>query len=200
MNHNQTEPGNREALEQQRRINQLRTELNQLAGGRMTEGDFGHCSPDLKEKFLEQVLAFERGEKTTLLSLLAKYGHQFPSPEQLDGQALTDTLRELIRALAEVRVFLEFTDHLSDRELYTFLWRESLREEDVFEPVHPASAWHFDMTHVGTPDPTWIYLKYYADESFRKSWATEFPDDPMPPDEDPPYNRDQNLPKPWDSA
>ena len=198
MNHN-TSPGNREASEQQRRIDELRAELNRLAGGRMIEGDLDHCPTDLKEQFLEQVLAFERGQKTTLLALLAKYGHQFPPPDQLDGQALTDTLWDLIHALAEIRVFLEFTDHLSDRELYSHLWHEALREEDVFEPVHPASAWHFDVTHARSDDPTWVYLKYYADEPFRKSWANEFPDDPIPDHEDPPFDRDQNLPKAWDS-
>ena len=45
-------------------------------------------------------------------------------------------------------------------------------------------------------DGSETYLKYYADESAREQWATDFPDDPLPAHEDPPYDRDQGLPKP----
>jgi hypothetical protein len=39
-----------------------------------------------------------------------------------------------------------------------------------------------------------IIMRYYADEDFRQSWAEDFPEFEMPPHEEPPYNRDKQLP------
>ena len=41
-----------------------------------------------------------------------------------------------------------------------------------------------------------LYLKYYADDDFRQTWQQDFPSDPIPKHEDPPYDRDGLLPKP----
>ncbi len=39
------------------------------------------------------------------------------------------------------------------------------------------------------------WLKYYADEETRQRWAEDFPNDVVPPHEDPPYDRDRHLPQ-----
>ena len=41
-----------------------------------------------------------------------------------------------------------------------------------------------------------LYLKYYADDDFRRQWHNDWPSDPIPAHEDPPYDRDRLLPKP----
>lgn len=41
--------------------------------------------------------------------------------------------------------------------------------------------------------PAWP--KYYADEETRQCWAKDFPNDVVPPHEDPPYDRDRHLPQ-----
>jgi hypothetical protein len=38
-------------------------------------------------------------------------------------------------------------------------------------------------------------MKYYADEGTRRGWLADFPDDEMPPHEEPPYDRDRFLPR-----
>ena len=40
-----------------------------------------------------------------------------------------------------------------------------------------------------------IYLKHYADEEAREHWARRFPEDPIPPHEPLPYDRDRFLPQ-----
>src|SRR4029450_10980135 len=99
------------------------------------------------------------------------------------------------------RVFVSPTNHLSDRELYTLLWRDVLRQETPMLPDDQASAWHVDLLGSGSETDTHVFLKYYADEDYRRQWVEEFPDDDMPAHENPPYDRDRHLPRSgWGSA
>lgn len=38
--------------------------------------------------------------------------------------------------------------------------------------------------------------RYYDDEETRRRWAEDFPEDVIPPREDPPFQRDKLLPRP----
>ena len=87
----------------------------------------------------------------------------------LDEVALHKALWRIIEGLARLRVFLEQTDHLSDRELYTQLLRELLPEEMPALDVDENSAWHINVLGYDKPE---LYLKYYADEKTRESWRT----------------------------
>jgi len=93
-------------------------------------------------------------------------------------------------------VFIEQTDHLSDRELYTHLWTNSLREETKAMPMVAGSAWHIELLGGYSEEDMQLFLKYYADDDFRRQWHKDWPKDPIPPHEDPPYDRDRLLPKP----
>lgn len=83
----------------------------------------------------------------------------------------------------------------SDRELYTVLWRNTLREENPLLPDAPGSAWHVDLLGSGTETDTYLYLKYYADEHYRQQWLADFPEYIVPPHEDAPFHRDYLLPQ-----
>ena len=91
--------------------------------------------------------------------------------------------------------FLHNTNHLSDRELYTELWQEELREPTVLMPENAAFAWHIDMIGSGSEEHLALYMKYYADEEERRNWLKEWPKDVLPEREDPPYDRDRLLPR-----
>ena len=80
-------------------------------------------------------------------------------------------------------------------ELYTLLWHDVLREETPMLPDDLGSVWHVDLPSGGGETDTDLYLKYYADEKWRKQWLAEFPDYHMPARENPPYDRDRYLPK-----
>jgi hypothetical protein len=94
-----------------------------------------------------------------------------------------------------MRVFLSQTDHLSDRELYILLWGDTLREPVKDMPLDESSAWHIDLLGGGGEEDTRLYMKYYADEETRRRWLADFPEDEMPPHEEPPYDRDRFLPR-----
>ena len=70
--------------------------------------------------------------------------------------------------------------------------RELLPEEMPALDVDESSAWHIDVLGYDKPK---LYLKYYAEEKTRESWRIDFPDDPIPAREDPPYDRDRHLPQ-----
>ena len=104
-------------------------------------------------------------------------------------------LWEVIRKLAELRVFLYHTDHLNDRELYTALWNSLLREETTIMPLDPDSACHLDIIGSGSEEDIKIGLKFYDDEEERAHWRKSFPEDHTPDHEEPPYDRDRHLPQ-----
>jgi hypothetical protein len=81
---------------------------------------------------------------------------------------VTAKLWEVIRALLSRNIVLANTDHLSDRELYTLLWNETLREESV---ISPTNTLHLDMTRTGIDDGMPIYLRYYASEEQREMYS-----------------------------
>jgi hypothetical protein len=77
----------------------------------------------------------------------------------------------------------------------TNTYNDGLREEAVLFPENPSYAYIIDLTSSGSDEDNQIYLKYYADEEHRNQWALDWPDDPMPDHENPPYDRDRTLPQ-----
>lgn len=157
----------------------------------MSEDD----TDDLRKLFLDHVAAFESVEPRPLFDVLPETGISLPPPDSLDDAQLSRKLKEVIHALALLGNYLLSTDHLSDRELYTELWDDALREEAVLMPENPDFAGHIDMVGSGSEEHTNLFLKYYASEEERQSWLADWPDEAIPDHEDPPYDRDRFLPK-----
>jgi hypothetical protein len=128
--------------------------------------------------------------------VLVRSGLTLPPPVELDDAQITVTLWQVIRGLAFLRMFLEFTDHVSDRELYGRLWNDILRVPTALEPEDENGAWHVDLTGSGSDEDVEAYLKYYADDDERRRWAQDWPDHPMPEPGQLPFDRDRHLPQP----
>lgn len=177
------------------RIAKMKRELEELSGGSFVSGAFGEVSPELEEIFLERVCEFEKAEYDTNFNRLVQRGVEMIQPAELDDTNLAAKLQEMLCALAAIRCFLHDTDHLSDRELYTWLWTDGLREETP-DLSQLGGAWHMSPIGSGNEEDMAIFLNYYASETERRRWKRQFPNDPLPPHSPLPYDRDQNLPCP----
>ena len=153
-------------------------------------------TPEEEERFLRYILDFESAPQVNLFDVLGERGVALPAPEELEESRVRDALWKIIRALADLCVYLHSTDHLSDVELYTVLWKELLREPTVLLPGRSEFACHLDLVSGGSQDDIETYLKYYAGEPERRRWPDEFPGERLPPADPRPYDRDRCLP-PW---
>lgn len=181
-----------------KRIEDLKRRAEELCDGQMELGTLDDCSSETEEAFWKHVVDYEEAPWTTHFHQLESAGVALPEPDSLNDQELAIKLWEVIHKLALLRVFIEQTDHLSDRELYRHLWTDSLREETKMLPPSSDSAWHIQLLGGGSEEDNWLYLKYYADDASRQQWQEDFPNDPVPAHEDPPYDRDRLLPRPDD--
>lgn len=138
----------------------------------------------VENEFLASLLAWERAPVLPL-------SHWFqpplvlPHPDQLGNEELSQILTETIQRLYEQRIILDFTEHLSDRQLYTLIFRDILHspEKKVDLPKN-FLHWHC-LDDEGEPE-TW--LRYYASPEERRAWASET-GQPLPPSEPPPFPR-----------
>jgi hypothetical protein len=191
-----TKDSDEDEAEREKRIAELKRQSEELAGGKMVAGEMEDTPPEVVEGFWQYVVDYEKAPWTTNFKQLEEAGIELPAPETLDDQQLTKKLWEVIHALALLRVFLEDTDHLSDRELYTELWSDMLREEVKAMPPDPDGAYHVSPLGGCSEEDIQLQMKYYADDEWRGQFQEEFPDFQMPEHEDPPYDRDRLLPQP----
>jgi hypothetical protein len=184
--------------EEEQRIEALKQRARQLSGGKMVSWVSDAVSLEQQEQFWRRVVEFEEaaGQTTTNFQQLVAAGVELPAPDSVDDEKLTGVLWAVVYGLALLNVFLTNTDHLSDRDLYSALWHRVLRDEVPVLPDVSGSASHVDMVGTGSEEDTRLYLRYYADEDWRRQWVVDFPDDDVPAHEDPPYDRDGQLPQP----
>lgn len=178
------------------RIQDLKRRAEELAGGKMEVGGLDDYPEETEEAFWKHVVDYEEAPWTTNFQQLENAGVSLPAPESLNDEELTAKLWEVIQKLALLHVYVEQTDHLSDRELYKHLWTDSLREETKAMAMAAGGAWHIQILGSCSEDDNQLYLKYYADEDWRRQRHKDFPEDLIPVHEDPPYDRDRLLPKP----
>jgi hypothetical protein len=143
---------------------------------------------------LERLDAFydgtEPGERP--IEVLRAKGVEIPDEESLDDGSLHERLWVVIHAMAEIGMYLESTDHLSDRELYRHLVAEALVEETML-PLSPKGAWHLSPIGGCSEEDLEVYYRYYADEEDRRLLAVDGVQ--LPAHEALPYDRDRLLPQ-----
>lgn len=136
-----------------------------------------------ENSFLESMLAWERAPALPI-SCWSLPELVLPRPSSLDDDVLDALLADAIDRLFSVRVTLEMTDHLSNRELYTLIYRDILPacEKKVDLPGNFLCWRCVDESD----QETW--LTYYATESERLGWL-ESNQGPLPDGRPVPYPR-----------
>jgi hypothetical protein len=147
--------------------------------------DFQSLPTEVENRFLESMLAWERAP----LEPVARWFEPTLALQPactLDDDQLRERLWETIERLYAKRIVLDYTDHLSDRELYSLIRRDIL-PATVKRVDLPDNYVHWDCSATDDEDPT-VWLIYYASDEERAQWEAEAGHEP-PPRRVPPHPR-----------
>jgi hypothetical protein len=138
----------------------------------------------LENEFLASMLAWEQAPIVPIAQWFEPELKLTP-PDQLDDDMLHAALWNAIDRLYSRRIVLDFTDHLSDRQLYCLIVRDILPCPE--KKIDARNGYlHWDCSETGgTPDD---WLRYYASDEDRALWLEEAGGD-LPPREVPPFPR-----------
>jgi hypothetical protein len=147
--------------------------------------DVARMSTRTENDFLESMLAWERAPMVPVAEWFDP-PLALPEPDTLDAEGLRRLLLSTVDKLYAKKIVLEFTDHLSDRELYTLISRDILAAYEK-KLDHRASYLHWDCADTSGEPEKW--LRYYATIEERDVWQDETGGD-LPPMCDPPFPRE----------
>ncbi len=164
---------------------QLRDALEPLLDESIGRVNVQVMTTGAENDFLESMLEWERAPILPICEWFQPT-LELPHPDDLSDQQVRDTLYQTIGRLYEKHVVLDFTDHLTDRQLYCLIYRDILPSHEKFIRRH-SNYLHWDCANTdGDPD---IWLRYYANDEDRRLWEEETGGFP-PPVDDPPFPRD----------
>lgn len=126
--------------------------------------------------------------------LLPEHGVNLLPPAELTDDSVRPCLWEVLQAMAEMGVYVQHTDHLSDRALYEALWYHVLRQDAFLPGDAMESAWVHDFIGSEEPEDHKLWLACYASESERCDEQLESGVE-LPPKLAPVANRDWRLPR-----
>ncbi|MFN7812904.1 MAG: hypothetical protein ACK5SI_09625 [Planctomycetia bacterium] len=167
------------------RNGELRTAIEPYLDESIWEIDFRSLPTAAENRFLESMLAWELAPLTPIARWFEPALALQPGCT-LDDDQLRERLWETIERLYAKRIVLDFTDHLSDRELYTLIRRDIL-PATVKHVDLPDNYFHWDCSATAAGDVS-AWLTYYASDEEREAWALDEGRDP-PPRLVPPFPR-----------
>ncbi|NQT37990.1 MAG: hypothetical protein HQ581_10900 [Planctomycetes bacterium] len=163
---------------------QLRDDLEPYVDESLSRIDFRNVPTQVENEYLASMLAWE---EAPVLPIYKWFTPELiaPRPESLGNEELAEILWDVIDKLFKKRILLDFTDHLSDRELYSIIYRDILpsREKKLTSTNH---FLHWDCANISDDPDAW--LRYYASEAERQDWAVTTRR-PLPPASQPPHSR-----------
>lgn len=163
---------------------ELRDELEPYYDESISRVNVQHLPLTVENEFLASMLAWERAP---ILPIYRWFDPELrpPRPDTLSEDDLHEILWNVIRKLFEKRIVLDFTDHLSDHDLYMMIYRDILPAREKKLDLGN-NYLHWDCAGAGGDPETW--LRYYASEEDREAWSDTFRQ-PLPPTAEPPYPR-----------
>jgi hypothetical protein len=162
----------------------LRDELEPYLDESVHLLDMRRLSTPSENEFLASMLAWERAP---ILPISQWFNPELElsHPDTLDDLTLHEVLWDTLHRLCDQRVVLDFTDHLSDRQLYCLIYRDILPSPEKKIDL-PKNFLHWHCLDDEDEPETW--LRFYASEDERQAWAAESGQQ-LPPAEPPPYPR-----------
>jgi hypothetical protein len=199
--------GDEELDQQESRIQELKRQAEDPSAGETLSVDLAAtkpppsappASPAAREQFWATVHPHQAAPSSTSeYEQLRKQGVALPPPEQLDDAGVARKVAEIVDAMSRRNVFLEHTDHLSDRALYEHLYRETLHEAKKDVSAGNGAFSSIDLAGAHDDDDNETFLRFYADDQTREQFKDYYPDG-LPPRQPRPFDRDRHLPQPLD--
>jgi hypothetical protein len=162
----------------------LRDELEPYCDESVELLDVHRLPTRAENEFLASMLAWERAPVVPI-SRWFEPELVLPRPETLDDAELTRVLWATLNQLYDKRIVLDFTDHLTDRQLYCVIYRDILPSPEKKIDL-PKNFLHWHCLDDNN-DPE-IWLTYYASPEERAGWAEET-GLTLPPTKKAPYPR-----------
>ena len=164
---------------------ELRDAIEPYLDEAIFEIDFRFLPTESENRFLESMLAWEQAPLVPI-ALWFEPALAMQPACTLDDEQVHERLWQVIDKLFAKRVVLEYTDHLSDRELYSLIRRDILPTA-VKRVDMPDNFFHWDCS-ASDPCDEAIWLTYYASDEERREWSLEEGREP-PPRAVPPFPR-----------
>lgn len=161
----------------------LRDELEPYFDESITRLNIHDMPTSVENEYLESMLAWERAPVLPIAQWFEPE-LRIPHPDILDDASLRRALNDVVQKLFEQRIVLDFTEHLSDRQLYCVIYRDILPSPE--KKLNSSQRYlHWDCADAGGDPEVW--LRYYATDEEREHW--EESGEPLPPSEPPPFPR-----------
>lgn len=178
-------PPRPDEVEQLLRNAQLRDDLEPFFDESIEKLNSHELPTPIENELLASMLAWERAPVLPIAQWFSPE-LKIPAPEEMNDGQLHDQLWATVEQLFAKRIVLDFTDHLSDRQLYTLIYRDILPSlEKKIE--NPRNYLHWDCSDAGSDEDVW--LRFYANAEDRELWQSETHGQ-LPPQELPPFLRD----------
>lgn len=165
---------------------ELRSELEPYFDESISRLDVHQISLHRENEYLASMLEWERAP---VLPIYRWFDPELrpPHPSRLGDKDVSKILDDLIERLYDKKIVLDFSDHLSDRELYELICQDILPSREKKIDLRKG-ALHWDCSYVGgVSDPT-VWLTFYASDEDREDWADRY-GLPLPAKELPLYPR-----------
>ena len=171
---------------------ELRTELEPYADESLTCVNSSNWTLRQENQYLSSMLRWEKAPILPIYQWFAPDELVLPAPQIVCDDLLPPLLNDLARKLYEKHIVLDYTDHLSDRELYEVILYKILPQNEKKIEL-PGVYRHWDCSRVGDGgdelESARDWLTYYASDVQRECWKTVY-GDRVPEKQIPRYHRD----------
>src|SRR4030042_2844018 len=149
---------------------ELRNALEPFYDEAISRVNVRHLPLAVENEFLASMLAWEQAPVVPIYRWFDPELRP-PRPGMLADESLHEILWDVIHRLFRKRIVLDFTEHLSDRELYSLIYRELVPSREKMIDPRP-NYLHWDCTGPDR-DPV-IWLRFYAAEEDRELLAATY--------------------------